>query len=110
MNLEETAEFAKKIKDARTDIDKLNNAISSHPYGEKQRDIFYKISANIDYSPYIQMLKKARKLSGDMTFESLKYNMQRIVLIMLRVAVQLFIEAEAANKVVKEITDNKNNK
>ena len=56
------------------------------------------------------MLKKARKLSGDMTFESLKYNMQRIVLIMLRDAVQLFIEAEAANKVVKEITDNKNNK
>lgn len=107
MNLEETAEFAKKIKYARTDIDKLNNAISSHPYGDKQRDIFYKISASIDYNPYIQMLKKARKLSGNMTFESLKYNMQRIVLIMLRDAVQLFIEAEEANEVVKEITNNK---
>lgn len=108
MNPEETIEFAKKISDARTDIEKLNKAIVDHPYGHKQHDIFYKISSNADYSPFIKTLKEARKLSGYMSFESLRYNMQRTVLIMLRDAVQLFIDEKTVNEVVKEITDDNN--
>lgn len=110
MNPDEAVEFAKKISDARTDIEKLNKAIVDHPYGHKQHDIFYKISSNADYSSFIKTLKEARNLSGSLPFESLKYNMQRTVLIMLRDAVQLFIDAKTVNEVVKEITDDKNNK
>lgn len=110
MNPEETIEFAKKISDAHTDIEKLNKAIADHPYGNKQRNLYYKISANADYSPFIISLKAARKLFGNLSFESLNYNMQRAVLVMLRDAVQLFIDAKAVNEVVKEITDVKNNK
>lgn len=108
MNPEEAVEFAKKISDARTDIEKLNKAIVDHPYGSKQRNLYYKISANTDYSPFIISLKTARKLIGNLAFESLNYGMQRTVLIMLRDAVQLFIDAKAVNEVVKEITDDKN--
>lgn len=58
MNPEEEIKFAKKISDAHTDIEKLNKAIADHPYGHKQHDIYHKISANVDYSPFIILLKK----------------------------------------------------
>ena len=86
----------------------MNKAIVDHPYGHKQHDIFYKISSNADYSSFIKTLKETRNLSGNLPFESLKYNMQRTVLVMLRDAVQLFIDEKTVNEVVKEITEDNN--
>ena len=102
MNPNEIIELTKKINDAHSDIDKLNKTIAAHPYGKKQRDLFYKISTNIDYDPFIVTLKAERKLFGNMSFESLNYTSQRTVLIMLRDAIQLFIKAKAIEETVDE--------
>ena len=89
---------AKKIKDAKDTIERIDELLSDSILFRHQADSLYdKISKNMDYAPFIATAKAASRMVGNIPFKQLPYQPKRNALIMIRDAIRAYM--------AKELTD-----
>lgn len=90
---------AKKIKDAEDTINKVSELINNPQLLRRYADqLYYEISKNIDYTPFIRKIKHARGMSGNIPFANLPYKPKLNALMMIRDAIKAYIASELTKK------------
>lgn len=92
-------DFAKKMKDANSDIDKINEILADVTYfHHKADDLFDELNKNLDYSPYIISAKIAKGMMGNKSFKQLSHQDKRNVFVMMREAITTYVAKELTDK------------
>ena len=93
-------DFAKKLKDANSDIDKINEILDDTSlFHHKADDLYNELSKNTDYEPYIFAAKTAKGMIGNIPFRDLKHYQKRNVFAMIREAITTYIAKELTDKI-----------
>ena len=93
-------DFAKKLKDANSDIDKINEILDDTSlFHHKADDLYNELSKNTDYAPYIFAAKTAKGMIGNIPFRDLKHYQKRNVFAMIREAITTYIAKELTDKI-----------
>lgn len=102
-------DFAKKIRDANSDISKINEVLADmSAFHHKADDLYNELSKNLDYSPYIVSAKIAKGMMGNILFRDLKYYQKRNVFTMIREAITAYVAKELTDKIRGEENDERN--
>ena len=92
-------DFAKKMKDANSDIDKINEILADiSTFHHKADDLYNELSKNFDYAPYIFKVKAVKGMLGNIPFRDLKHYQKRNVFAMIREAIETYIAKELIDK------------
>ena len=93
-------DFAKKIRDANSDISKINEVLADmSAFHHKADDLYNELSKNLDYSPYIVSAKIAKGMMGNKSFKQLSHQDKRNVFVMMREAITAYIAKELTDKI-----------
>ena len=102
-------EFAKKMKDAETDIKKITDILSdASAFHHKADDLYNELSKNTDYAPYIFAEKTAKGMLGNIPFRDLKHYQKRNVFVMIRDAITTYVAKELTDKMRGDENDERN--
>ena len=94
---------AKKIKDAKEIVQKIDDLLAdSHLFRHQADSLYDQISRNTDYFLYIEDAKRREGIKGNIPFARLDYLPKRKALIVIRDAIKAFIIAEIAKKENKD--------
>lgn len=102
-------DVVKKMKDANSDIGKINEILADVTYfRHKADDLFDELNKNLDYSPYIISAKIAKGMMGNKSFKQLSYQDKRNVFLMIREAITLYIAKELTDEIREEKNGERN--
>ena len=104
-----TAKAAKDVLDATGDIQKINEILAdSQKFRQKSNHVFHEIVSKAEYAPYIALARTANNLKpGNILFEEITdYNTRRLIIRVLRQAIQAYI-ADTAKKTAEETQNGK---
>jgi len=100
---------AKKLKDAKEDLNKLEGILNDvSKFRAQSNKVYYEISGKTEYASYIVITRAKNELKyGDLPFEKIaKYMIRRKIIEMLRQAVNSYINVELLKKAIDEQKDN----
>lgn len=93
-------DFAKKMKEANSDIEKINEILDDTSlFHHKADDLYNELSKNFDYATYIFAAKSAKGMLGNIPFRDLKHYQKRNVFAMIREAITTYIAKELTDKI-----------
>lgn len=102
-------DFVKKMKDAESDIDKINEILANVTlFRHKADDLFDELNKNLDYSQYIISAKIAKGMMGNKSFKQLSHQNKRNVFLMIREAITTYIAKELTDKIRGDENDQRN--
>ena len=102
-------DFEKKMKDAESDIEKINDILADVTlFRRKADDLFEVLNKNLDYFPYIISAKIAKGMAGNKYFNQLSYQNKRTVFVMIREAITTYVAKELADKMHGDDDDERN--
>ena len=100
---------AKDMLDATEDIQKINEILAdSQKFRQKSNHVYHEIVSKAEYAPYIALARTANNLKpGNILFEEITdYNTRRLIIRVLRQAIQAYI-ADTAKKTAEETQNGK---
>lgn len=91
-----------KLIIAKQDIKDIDSVLNDKTNFHKTSiDVFYNLSRKLDYIKYLNLLKVKNNLSGNCSFENLRYVTKVQVLKLLKESIKMYIAEEICKSVIK---------
>lgn len=96
--------FAREMAEASEDLRRLNEILEdADKFRLKSNQVYYDITSKVKYAPFVAVARAANNLvPGAIPFEMITdHKQRRLIVLVLRQAVQGFIEGKTLEKIAK---------
>ena len=98
-----TIDLAKKLEEAKEDIDKINKFLEDvSTYHDKADKIYNELNSKVEYFPYVFALRETKNMFGNIPFNQLSYHNKREVMKMFKEAISMYMAKELVDKTKEE--------